>query len=35
MCRLLVLMPDTEEMNTSKEYAICECYELEALCMKQ
>lgn len=35
MHRLLVLMLDTEEINTSKEYAICKSYELEGLCMKQ
>ncbi|TKS73189.1 Neural-cadherin Cadherin-N [Collichthys lucidus] len=33
--KLLVLMLDTKEMNTSKEYAECECYKLEGLCMKQ
>lgn len=35
MRRLPVLMLDTEEINTSKEYPICKCYELEGLCMKQ
>lgn len=33
--KLLMLMLDTKEMNTSKEYAECECYKLEGLCMKQ